>query len=351
MRTLFYIISGICASLIGWNLSQILILDVPFFLGIKTLPFRPDFILLPFVSSCLSIAMVVTEIFLSNPTRHQANQRNLPPYFKGALTAGLSIGFGTAILTWLLYQTGINAGFIRMASWSLMGLLTGLSEGISWRFRSIEGATDKGKSRLWKSTWFGFIAGLIAAIIIEQIRQKLGGYEDPVGFTILGLSLGLCLSFAAAPTYQVALRAGAGFEAVEPNLMSNNSSVQPRLQNLDRLRFVTEDETWDLIEEGLSIQLPSQIEKTHPLVIGSSDSADIFLPNIPERAAQLITENGEFKLRCLVDRLVKLQNETLSARSKPKPLLHNQILTFFHQNNPKKYYRFVFYDRFLDPEA
>jgi hypothetical protein len=351
MRIVFYIISGIFATLIGWNLSQILILDVPFFLGIKILPFRPDFILLPFVSTCLTTAMVVTEIYLSNPTRYKANRRNLPPYFKGAIKAGLGIGFGTAILTWLLYQTGINAGFIRVASWSLMGLFTGLSEGLSWCSRSIEGGTDKGKSRLWKSTLFGFIAGLTAAILIELIRQTLGGYEDAVGFTILGLSLGILLSFATAPPYQVALRAGEGFEAVDPNSMSSSSSVQPRLKNLARLRFVTEDESWDLIEEGLSIQLPAKINKKQPLVIGSGDTADIFLPNIPEIAAQIITENGEFKLRCLAEQMVKIQNETLSARSKAKHLLHNQILTFFYQENPNKYYRFIFYDRFLDSEA
>lgn len=354
MRIIFYLLSGICATLIGWNLSQPLILDVPLLFGAKSLPFYPDFILLPFVAICLNTAMVTTEIYLSHPTKLQANWRNLKPYLKNTILFGLGIGLGTAILTSLLYQTGINAGFIRVIAWSLIGCLIGLSEGLSWRSRSIEGSTDKGKSRVWKSPVFGFIAGLIAAIIIELIRQsmRLRGFEDPVGFVILGLSLGLLLSFAAAPTYQVALRAGAGFEATK----SGNNNP-PKLKNWDgqafeRLRFVTEDENWGKIEEGLSIQLPARINnKDRPLIIGSSPEAHIYLPNAPEQVAQLITEKGKLKLRCLVDQSIKIQNETLSARGKAKELLHNQILTFFYKDNPKKYYRFIFYDRFLDPEA
>jgi hypothetical protein len=353
MRIIFYLLSGICATLIGWNLSQLVILDFPLLFGAKSLPFYPDFILLPLVAICLNTAMVTTEIYLSHPTKLKANWRNLKPYLKNTILFGLGIGLGTAILTSLLYQTGINAGFIRVIAWSLIGCLIGLSEGLSWRSRSIEGSTDKGKSRVWKSPLFGFIAGLIAAIIIELIRQpiKLRGFEDPVGFVILGLSLGLLLSFAAAPTYQVALRAGAGFEATKS--VNNNP---PKLKNRDgqtfeRLRFVTEDQTWETIEEGLSIQLPAKISNQQPLIIGSSNDAHIYLPNIPEQVAQLITEDGKLKLRCLVDQSVKIQNETLSARGKARELLHNQILTFFYQDNTKKYYRFIFYDRFLDPEA
>ena len=353
MRIIFYLLSGVCATLVGWNLSQLFILDLPLLFGAKSLPFYPDFILFPFVAICLNTAMVTTEIYLSHPTKLQVNWRNLKPYLKNTILLGLGIGFGTAILTALLYQTGMNAGFVRVIAWSLIGCLIGLSEGLSWRSRSIEGSTDKGKSRLWKSPLFGFIAGLIAAIIIEIIRQpmRLLGFEDPVGFLILGLSLGLLLSFAAAPTYQVALRAGAGFEATKSG---NNNPPKIRYwdgQTFERLRFVTEDQTWEKIEEGLSIQLPAKINNQQPLIIGSGNDAHLYLPHTPKKVAELITEDGKLKLRCLVDESVKIQNETLSARGKAMELLHNQILTFIYQDNPKKYYRFIFYDRFLDPEA
>lgn len=354
-RALFYTLAGIVSAIIGWFISQILLIDLGQFFIKYTLLFNPDFILLPFVGACLAAAMVVTEIFLSNPTRYRANRRVLPPYFWGALGTGAVAGVISAVCTSLLYATGTPSGIVRIVAWSLVGFFTGLGESFSWRLRSIEASSNQANQRIKKAILFGFGAGFGAAILVELIRSnmQLGGYEDPAGFLVLGLMLGLSLSFATAPTYQVALRAGKGFEppSSEAPVVSKNL---PELKN-NNLRFATRSSS-SIIEEGLSIKLPSQT--TSPLIIGSGDTADIYIPHIPEECAALEVTNRQVTLTCYAHQKVKIQNLRMS-QGDPKTLIHNQIITFYHENENRqpneeedtKLYRFVFYDRFLDPQA
>lgn len=348
-RIYFYTLAGIVSALIGWNLSQLFLVDLITLFPQLSIPFNSDFLLLPVVAACFAVALVITEIFLSNPTRYKANRRVLPPFFWSALGTGAVAGLIASAFTWVLYNTGAPDWSVRAVAWSLVGLFIGSGEGVSWRFRSIEGSTSKATQRIWKATIFGLLAGLVAAVLVELLRKQisLGGYEDPVGFSILGLCLGLFLSFATSPTYLVALRAGAGFEAVDPKYGSSNNSL-PRLNSLSDLRFVTADE-YDVIEEGLSIQLPGKTEK--PLIIGSTDDADIILPDIPAKAASLKVSQGNVMLRCETEGAVQIQQKRLVRGNKPITLRHNQILTFYHIGNEDKFYRFVFYDRFLDPEV
>ncbi|HBE20768.1 MAG TPA: hypothetical protein DEG17_01065 [Cyanobacteria bacterium UBA11149] len=349
-RIYFYTISGIFSALIGWNLSQLLIVDILKPFTNKPLPFNPDFIVLPITAVSFAVAAVITEIFLSNPTRYKANRRVLPPFIWVALATGTVAGLIASSCTWILYKTGATDSIVRIVSWSLVGLFTGLGEGISWRFRSIEGSTSKATQRIWKATISGLIAGIVAAILVEILRNmiSLGGYEDPISFCILGLSLGLFLSVGTAPTYLVALRAGWGFEAIDPRYGNNNYPCA-KLNQSSNLRFVTLDEDEDIIEEGLSIQLPSKTNK--PITIGSDSNADIIIPHIPEKAASLTISQGNVKLRCHAEGAVQIQSRRLVQKQRPISLMHNQILTFFHADNDNKFYRFVFYDRFLDPEA
>lgn len=348
MRFYFYTTSGIVCALIGWSFSQILLIDMAKIFGAKSLPFNPDFILLPIVAACLAAAMVTTEIFLSNPTRYKSNRRVLPRYLRAALGIGTVAGLIAACLTWILYQTGAPAWLVRIICWSLVGLFIGLSEGVSWRLRSIEGGTHKAIERIQRATVFGVGAGFVAAVLVEVILRISGldRYKDPLGFMILGLSLGLSLSFATSPTYQVALRAGEGFEAVDPNY-DDSDRLHPRLNNPD-LQFVTGDH-YEFIEEGLSIQLPAATTK--PIIIGSSLDADIYIPDIPEKAASFEIKNRHVTLACLAEKKVQIQSRLLLQNARSTPLRHNQILTFYHAGNEDKYYRFVFYDRFLDPQA
>ncbi|GAB1543733.1 hypothetical protein NUACC21_64090 [Scytonema sp. NUACC21] len=348
MRFYFYAISGIISSLIGWSLSQIFLLDLSQFIPHKILAVNPDIILLPIVAACLAVAMVMTEIFLSNPTRYKSNRRVLPPYLYTALLTGTVAGLVASALTWVLYRTGIPAWSVRVIAWSVIGLFTGLGEGTSWQLRSIEARTRKATQRIWKVLLFGFLAGFLAAVLVEILRSvlELQGYEDPLGFVILGLILGLFLSKATSPTYQVALRAGEGFEAVDPKYV-DKERILPRLLN-HNLRFVTQDDD-NVIEEGLSIQLPAKT--TDSIKIGSSEEADIFIPDIPNLAAVLTIAKRKVMLTCLTSQSVQIQSKLINVVGRAIPLRHNQILTFYHASNDEKYYRFVFYDRFLDPES
>lgn len=352
-RALFYTLAGIVSAIIGWFLSQILLIDLGQFFIKDALLFNPDFILLPVVGACLAVAMVVTEIFLSNPTRYRANRRVLPPYFWGALATGAVAGLISAVCTSLLYRTGTPSGIVRVVAWSLVGFFTGLGESLSWRLRSIEGASSLANQRIKKAILFGLGAGLGAAVLVEILRSgmQLGGYEDPSGFLVLGLMLGLSLSFATAPTYQVALRAGKGFEPPPSQALIVRKSL-PELRN--SLRFVTTKSRSALIEEGLSIKLPSQT--TSPIIIGSGDRVDIYIPNIPEECACLEVKNRQVTLTCWLHNQVKIQNRRMNLGDQ-ETLIHNQIITFYHENRQPneeedtKLYRFVFYDRFLDPQA
>ncbi|MFB8796643.1 MAG: hypothetical protein U7126_21030 [Microcoleus sp.] len=352
-RALFYTLSGIVSAIIGWFLSQILLIDLGQFFIKDALLFNPDFILLPIVGACLAVAMVVTEIFLSNPTRYRANRRVLPPYFWGALATGAVAGLISAVCTSLLYATGTPSGIVRVATWSLVGFFTGLGESLSWRLRSIEASSSLANQRIKKAILFGLGAGFGAAVLVEIFRSdiQLGGYEDPAGFLVLGLMLGLSLSFATAPTYQVALRAGKGFEPPPSQALIVGKSL-PELRN--SLRFVTTKSRSALIEEGLSIKLPSQT--TSPIIIGSGDRVDIYIPNIPEECAGLEVKNRQVTLTCWVHKQVKIQNRRMNLGDQ-ETLIHNQIITFYHENRQpnaeedSQLYRFVFYDRFLDPQA
>ncbi len=345
MRIFTYTIFGIFSALIGWSISQILLLDLP----LANLNLNPDFILLPIVAICLTFAMIATEIFLSNPTRYKANRRILPRYWKGAIITGSIGGIIAATLSFILYQTNVPSVIVRVIAWSLIGLFIGLGEGISWRFRSVERGTRKASRRIVKVSLFGLIAGLTAALYIEIIRQlfTLGGYEDPIGFLILGLLLGIWFSQATSPTYQLALRAGQGFEAVDPKYINVNEHEQPCL-NSTQVRFVSLDNS-NYIEEGLSIQLPTKT--TQPIVIGSSQQADILIPALPELAATIEIHKHHAILKCLTHHSVQVQAKLLTE-GKKITLRHNHILTLLSARFPEdKYYRFVFYDQFLDPEA
>jgi|GEM_PF-6617169 len=288
-RLLLYILSGIVSALISWDIAQIM-LGLARSISGGTLPFRPDFILLPVLAFFFAITMVATEIFLSNPTRYRNNFQTLRSYFlKTILSAALS-GLFAAISTFILYEmTRLSAQDVKIIAWSIVGLCTGLCEGLSWRSRSTQGLTAKGTKRIYNTIVFGSMTGFAAAILTEQLSQNKvfpSTYNEPISFFIFGCILGAFLSIATSPTFQVALRAGEGLESINPERLKEDTvkRERPKLKQTNTLQFVIEppneglnSKEADVIEEGLSIQLP--IGK--PITIGGDkDNDDIYLPGI-----------------------------------------------------------------------
>jgi hypothetical protein len=376
MRIYLYIISGIFSAIIGWSLSQIVWLDIGKFLNqnqlaLDAMPLPPpDIVLLPIIAASLAVAMVITQILLSNPTKHRLNfkeifsinparnRSQILPHFWLAVFCGLGAGLLSAALAWWLYGTNLSGKWVRGICWVVVGLFVGLGEGLSWRSRSMEGETERANQRLVKTVGLGALAGLIAAFIVETVRIRLktmglAGYEDVISFAILGASLGLGLSLAASPSYAVALRAGAGFEMTEDmrKIWKDPNADLPRIMDSDRLKLLTEDDPEIPLEENLSILLPYYTKKDEPIIIGSDPAtAHIYLPGIPEKCAALSAHNRKVKIRCLQPGKVQVNRTLMSARSE-KELRHGQILTFLRTDKPNKHYCFCFYDTLYDPQS
>ena len=198
----------------------------------------------------------------------------------------------------------------------------------------------------------------------------------------MGGFIGFALFWSSRPTYQYALRLGHGFNYMSPpsividNPESPESIPKPQI-NPNILSLIPEgiiedledpesyaDESW----EGLSIKLQSQAKI--PIRIGASDQSEIRLPYLPEECARIEFRNGSIYLRSLIGDsekpYVRLQASSL-RKNQSMPLRHNQVITLHtiywepdntHGINPQapnpntqKFYRMVFYDRFLDPQA
>ena len=370
MRIYLYILSGITSALIGWSIGQFILSDLGW------LKKFPELALFPCIAISLAVGIVATDIFLSNPTRFKRNFSRgiIPLSIAGVL--GLLIGITSGGLVQILLNPqlrdkviNIPDEFVRIVGWILIGGAVGLAEGLTWRWRSIE-AGDKGRfwQRLTISLSTSILTALVAAIIFEWIRHKMGGmpialkaWEDTIGFSLLGGLLGLVLSFSTSPSHLVALRAGAGFEYTENLNISQQKtpSNYPHIQKelLPRLKFVSNDLT-DKIEEGLSIQLPARgkvkIGSAQLKILGSQQfGVNICLPGLPLHIADLdlapsqtiLVPNLKFFNR------IEYQGDPLTE-STPIKLKHNDLITFYAENgNDKKLFRFVYYNRFLDPQG
>ena len=354
MRIYLYILAGTVSALIGWNLGQFVLTD----LGL--LKQMPEIVLFPYISASLAIGMVFNEIFISSPTRPKLNFRTakIPVLIAAGLgiLAGLIAGGIAQVL--FLPQIRTPAFLVRIVSWLFIGSAIGFAEGFTWRWRSIEaGDIKRYLYRLKISVLGGTVASLIAALLFELLRGLLGtfssgfaGVEDPLGFSLLGALLGLAFSLTNSPSYVVALRAGAGFEYTAISIYSDtiisNGSIQKPL-----LTFVSDGDAIE-IEEGLSIQLPEKGEIT----IGSDLEGSICIPGLPAIVASIKLEARSAKLIPSPDDFKSItRNGMTLSTSKPVSLKHNDLLAFYSQDkeksNGKEFFRFVYYNRFLDPQA
>jgi hypothetical protein len=372
MRTYLYLLAGLTSARIGRNLGQIFLTDLGWLTG------APEIVLFPCIAISLAIGSVANEIFLSNPTRPKLSLRILRIPLMIALAIGLLAGLSAGIISQILFapMLRIPTPIVRIFGWLIVGAAVGLAEGLSWRWHSLEaGNPQRFRQRLILSIAATAIASLAAALSFELIRlignfpSGLQNYEDPLGFTILGLCLGAAFRITnSSPSYLPALRAGAGFEyrgeeyepidhQLTPNrtLKLDNSDTLPCI---DRgvLKFVSYrskgDDDEDTIEEGLSIELP--VDRT--IQIGSAAEAHLRLPHLPTHAADLKL-NG--KIATLIPdakfyRTLAINGTVLGSR-RNVTLKHNYVLSFYtideNELETPKYYRLVFYNRFLDPLA
>lgn len=359
MRIYLYIIAGITSALLGWNIGHYFMTD----LGLLK-PF-PEIILFPCVAALLAIGMVMNEIFISNPTRPKLCLKIAKTPLLIALGLGILAGLIAGVISQVLFLPSIRVPtpFVRTIGWLLIGSSVGIAEGLSWRWHSMEaGDVARFQQRLIISVTGASMASLVAAILFESIRRGFGrmppefiGLEDPLGFSILGLLLGLIFSITNSPSYLGALRAGGGFEYTGINYKEidpNAPIVNPPHIDRSVLKFVSDSRAYK-IEEGLSIKLPG----TGKVRIGSTfRQCHIYIPDIPPHVGNLILNRRQALLEVNPKFLntIEVNGERLTATNK-KILKHNDILTFFSINangqNETNIYRFVYYNRFLDPQG
>ena len=355
MRIYLYILAGITSALLGWSIGQFILSDLSqTFPVLQVLKQFSEIALFPSVASALAIGIVLNEIFLSNPTRLKANFRIALIPLTLAAALGILAGLISGSLAQILFLPQINTSpaLVRVLGWLCIGSSVGLAEGWTWRWRSIEaGDRKRFHKRLKNSIIFGSLASLAAAFLFEFARKSFGefprdlaGLEDPIGFSILGALLGIAFSITSSPSYMVALRAGAGFEYME---YQGNPTDLPHITS--KLKFIPDSED-EQIEEGLSIQLPSNGE----LTIGSGPEDHIFIPGLGPAIAHLELKSRETILVAKPPyTAIAVNGETLTARR--KVLKHNYVLTFYpyepSKSNGKPFFRFVYYNRFLDPQA
>ncbi len=367
MRIYLYLLAGITSALIGWNIGQFFLTDIGLFKQ------APEIVLFPCIAISIAIGMVMNEIFISTPTRPKLSFRivRIPIIIATGLglLAGLIAGGISQVL--FLPQIPVPSPIVRMLGWLLIGSSVGIAEGLTWWWHSMEAGDPKRFRRRFKtSITAASAASLIAALLFELFRllsrlmsdgvsDGFKSAEDPIGFSLLGLLLALVFSITNSPSYMAALRVGAGFEYTDEGLYfededlstTDKDDLYPRI-DLGMLRFVSNSDT-DEIEEGLSIQLPP----TGKISIGGSEEEDhIYIPNLKPQVAALILDHRKTLLipHSKFYRTIEVNNSRLDSPEKIF-LKHNFFLTFYCSKKPEfdepKIYRFVYYNRFLDPQA
>ena len=394
LRLILYILAGITTALLGWNLSQAtfgllgLLENIPILSTVSQLRQWEDIIVFPFITVCLSAGMVLNEIFITNPTRPKLNWRIAKTPLLIAIPIGLLAGvlIGGLLQIFYLPQFQIEERTVRVISWWCIGAVVGLIEGLTWRFYSMEGGDkERRRKRQFISLFAASLASVVAAGLFEIIRNLVSTtsdsfqqIEDPLGFCILGALLGITFTFTTSPSYMVALRAGKGFEyrgedisrvtvAIDPNYAAKQASLGPVIssQAIETLKFVT-DHSNKKIEEGLSVRLPDigkiAIGGTPKKVMpnGQKVGSDIFLPHAPAFLAHIEMSNRQAKLvpNSRQDDYKKIEINGIQLDSSEEIILkHNTLIAFYtdklDDDNPNlpKMYRFVYYNRFLDPEG
>ena len=406
MRNWLYFIVGILASVVAWSFSQILLvdfkpiwdnLDWTFFAQV---PYLIKFFILTIF---LAVSMVMAEVFFSHPTRLKQGWKVLKWPLIIAIIASILGASLSGIMSFVFKLTGLPAWTIRLIDWLIIGLVIGFAEGITWFLRTlsklvlsqttrgVKNDINKVINHFVKSILFSLVVSFIVFAFSERIIK-----QDILSFILLGSLLGFLLSFTESPNTQFALKAGYGFERIAGgNTTINNINSKTDKDHGLKFVYVPSKNKSMTIEEGLSIELP----KTGNIIIGSDiEQADIIVSDLPHKIATIETDGRKATIKnCSNNILKKLPSEIVIKpreavnNTTPNPyaaafnntsnqpenhppnldkdsdldkdsesiddsneteLYHNTIITLYTKNqDSRKYVRFVFYDRFLDPEA
>ena len=378
MRSLLYVSAGFLAGLLGLTISEWLfsISDIQ-----TIFKFR-EFILFPVSSIILAFAVVTAEIWLNNPTRYKTNRRIMWQPLSMALLIGGLCGLLAALIFVGIGYWGwikISTLFAKGLGWCLIGLGAGFADGYSWQYRTIEGGQkSKARNRLILSVTFGLMAALVAfglSEVIFQSKPDIIAFKDPLGFLVLGTTLGVLLDQLGTNVNSYALRAGMGFESIkgkqdgfprvsDPAFFNFEIPVEYLPDSVNSSSGGRTDGYKRKIEEGMSIQLI----KNKQFTIGSSNDADIFINVLPNECATITLQNRTAQIKAHNGAKILIGGVRLKTGEMfSKELHHNQVLTFYA--DPKRiqqiysdsegndnedinpFVRFVFYDRFLDPQS
>ena len=364
IRFWLYILSGITSALVGWNISQFIITDI----NLSFLNQMREIVVFPCIATSLAIGMVLNEIFISNPSRLSLCWRKAKIPLLIALGLGLILGLIAGGIAQILFLPlfKIPTKIVRIIGWLLIGITVGVAEGFTWWWQSeASGNKKRFRQRLSTSITGAIMASLVSAILFELLPSLVDTNnpnfriaEDIIGFSLLGLMLGVTFNFTNSPSYSAALRAGAGFEYKGENYVDKDPSQTRIIESYPSiktpyLKFVHDSEE-DEIEEGLSIQLPG----TGKIIIGSekNEKADISIPGLPVHVAFIEINRREafLKPNPKTFRDIAVNGHRLTSK-RAISLKHNSIITFYSPSKEAPYeekiYRFVYYNRFLDPQA
>ena len=362
IRAWIYTLAGLTFAITGWNLGTFLLVE----LGLNSLS-TPEAVLIATVTATLAVGLILTEVLLSNPTRirQSLTLSFLPLAFSASFGSLLGVIVGLIIL--LVRNPSISDFFnftpewIRWLGWFLVGLAVTGAETLAWLQRSLE-AKNRKRFTQRLVTCFGasLFASYFAASLFEAFKNSgaleaipnLELYQEGMGLGIFGALLGLALGLSTSPSYFCALRAGAGFEFYGDGIPSPN-----KIQG--RLSFVGEED--ETIEEGLSIELPSRGE----IRIGSDPNAEIHIQGLAPCLATLKLQQRDVYLCPSKNAPYKdIQiNGSPCFSHKSILLRHNTILSFYPPKTDEPpselpptstsptFYRFIYYNRFLDPLA